>query len=278
MNLGDLLELGAMTAAHAPVFIESRAGMAQGAIEEYWAASKCRQERWGRFFRDHTTRGRSVGGKTMEVIHEILATELLTRVFTAICAGHDRVTGQVEFEPVAQSVMNGHHEARHQALEWMILGEGADLAVAVDCNRFRRRVERWTDMLLGRLAPYCDPAALAFEPNRALDFADDFDSSVTSNDFAWGLAMAATRASFQTLTHPSFHLDLNRQIASAVLGCLGDGIFDGFGLGRSLWLERLSRTANDTQGMIDQLIRLDAGLPTSEAFQLRSAQPRRRHS
>lgn len=265
-----------MTAAHAPVFIESRAGVHQGAIEEYWAASKCRQDRWNRFFRGPASKLR-VNSRTVEIIHEILATELLTRIFAAICSGHDRATGLAELGPVAHGVLNGHHEARHKALEWMIMGEGADLAMAVSCNRFRRRVERWTDMLLGRLANYCDPVPLAFEPNRALDFADDFDGSTPTNDFAWGLAMAATRASFQTLTQPTFHADLNRQVASAVLGCLGDGVFDGLGLGRSLWLERLSRTASDTQGMIDQLIRLDAGLPTTEVFQLRSTlQPRRR--
>ncbi|WP_425614812.1 hypothetical protein NA78x_004691 [Anatilimnocola sp. NA78] len=263
MNLGDLLELGAVTATHAPVFIECRATIPHGAIEQYWSASKCRLERWFRLFRGSSS-GICSTTRLAEVVHEVLASELLTRVFASLCVGHDTRCDQAELAPIAQNVLQGHMEARNYALQWMITGQGVDLKTAVDCNRFRRRVERWTDMLLGRMAAYSDPTPLAFEAERALDFAEDFDCSRSSNDFAWSLAMAATRASFQTLQQPTFHADLNRQVASAVLGCLGTDVFDSLGLGRSLWLERLSRTASDTQGLIDQLIRLDSGLPIAE--------------
>lgn len=271
MKLCDLLELGLVTATQAPVFIESRAELPHGAIEQYWSASKCRQDRWYRLFRQ--------GGVTPEqmsaVIHEVLASELLTRVFVAMCAGHDRASGNIELEPVAHSIYLGHLEARNHALQWMVGGSGADLATAVDCNRFRRRVERWTDLLLGRLAAYCNPASLAFEPERAVDFAEDFATSKTTNEFAWNLAAASARVSFQSLSQATFHVELNRDVASSVLGVFGDQVFDGFGLSRSLWLERMSRTANDTQGMIEQLIRLDAGLPITEALQLRATRIRR---
>ncbi|QDU31825.1 hypothetical protein ETAA8_69850 [Anatilimnocola aggregata] len=277
MNLGDLLEIGAVAATHAPVFIECRAWIPHGAIEQYWSASKSRQERWYRLFRGSTSGVRSTT-RLSEVVYEVLASELLTRVFTAMCAGHDRASGHVELEPIAHSILLGHLEARNCALQWMVTGEGIDLKRAVDCNRFRRRIERWTDMLLGRMAAYCDPTPLAFEPERAIDFSEDFDCSQSSNEFAWSLALAATRASFQTLTQPTFHADLNREVASSVLGCLGTDVFDSLGLGRSLWLERLSRTASDTQGMIDQLIRLDAGLPTTEPHRLRGTPKRRRKS
>ncbi|WP_254513356.1 hypothetical protein [Anatilimnocola floriformis] len=273
MKLCDLLELGLVTATQAPVFIECRAALPHGAIEQYWSASKCRQDRWYRLFRQ--ARGTHTAEEMSTVIHEVLASELLTRVFLSMCSGHDRLNGNIELEPIAHSIFVGHLEARNHALQWMVGGSGADLATAVDCNRFRRRVERWTDLLLGRLAHYTDPAALAFDPDRALDFAQDFATSRTTNEFAWNLASASARVSFQTLAQPTYHVEQNRDVASAVLGCFGDQVFDGFGLSRSLWLERMSRTASDTQGMIEQLIRLDAGLPIADALQLRGTQSRR---
>jgi hypothetical protein len=273
MNVGDLLELGLVVATHAPVFIECRQTLPQGTIEQYWAASKCRLDRWYRIFRaadDPAARPQPLE----TVIHEVLASELLTRVFLAACSGHDRAHGHDELEPVAKSVFLAHLEARHSALERMVHGPGIDLGAAVECNRFRRRVERWTDLLLGRLADYCEAGKLGFDEERVADFATDFRTSPGSNEMAWNLALAATRMSLRSLALPAVNIDLNRQIASAVLGCLGDDVYDGFGLSRSLWLERLSRTANDTQGMIDQLLRLDAGLPVTEALQLRGL-PRR---
>ncbi len=273
MKLCDLLELGLVTATQAPVFIESRAELPHGAIEQYWSASKCRQERWYRLFRQGA--GSITPDQMSAIIHEVLASELLTRVFVSMCAGHDQASGNVELEPIAHSIYLGHLEARNHALQWMVGGSGADLGTAVDCNRFRRRVERWTDLLLGRLAAYCNPATLAFEPGRAVDFAEDFATLRTTNEFAWNLAAASARVSFQSLSQATFHVELNRDVASAVLGVFGDQVFDGFGLSRSLWLERMSRTANDTQGMIEQLIRLDAGLPITEALQLRGTRTRR---
>jgi hypothetical protein len=269
MNVGDLLELGLVVATHAPVFIECRQTLPHGAIEQYWAASRCRLDRWYRLFR---TSGQAAKpqASAAELVQEVLASELLTRIFLATCTGHDRASGRSELEPVAQSVFRSHLEARHSALERMVHGPGIDLGAAVECNRFRRRVERWTDLLLSRLADHCDVAQLAFDPLRAEDFAAEYRAAANTQELAWKVALAASRMSFRALAQPTVNTDLNRDIASAVLACMGDEVFDGYGLPRSLWLERLSRTASDTQGMIDQLIRLDAGLPVTEALQLRS--------
>jgi hypothetical protein len=278
MHVGDLLELGLVVATHAPVFIESRCALPQGAIEQYWSASKCRLDRWYRAFRAANDPASPSPAPVADLVTEVLASELLTRVFLAACEGHDGARGEEELQPVAHSVWLSHLEARRSALERMVHGPGIDLGAAVECNRFRRRVERWTDLLLGRLSGYCQPTRLAFDVERVADFSADFRPSPGGNELAWNLALASTRMSLRTLTQTTVNVDLNRQIASAVLACLGDDVYDAFGLCRSLWLERLSRTASDTQGMIDQLLRLDAGLPVTEALQLRAAHARRRDS
>jgi hypothetical protein len=45
-----------------------------------------------------------------------------------------------------------------------------------------------------------------------------------------------------------------------VLDLFGDQITESIGLAKPLWLQRIYRTANDAQEMIDELVRLDLGL------------------
>ena len=48
--------------------------------------------------------------------------------------------------------------------------------------------------------------------------------------------------------------DLNAKVAAGVIGCFDAGIFDTQGVPKSLWQARLAQVADDTQGMIDQLL------------------------
>ena len=47
---------------------------------------------------------------------------------------------------------------------------------------------------------------------------------------------------------------LNAKVAAGVIGCFYAGIFDTQGVPKSLWQVRLAQVADDTQGMIDQLL------------------------
>src|SRR4030095_3674033 len=82
------------------------------------------------------------------VLEEILASELLTRIWTATAAAYDQARGDQNLGPVARSILNGHLEARRRLLTILADGRAIELSHAVDLNRFRRCVERWGDMLL----------------------------------------------------------------------------------------------------------------------------------
>jgi hypothetical protein len=72
------------------------------------------------------------------------------------------------------------------------------------------------------------------------------------------MVLASLRLAFQTDLHRySPNAELNRRIASSILCCLDEDLFEADGLPRSLWLERLYCTTNETQGMIDELLWLD---------------------
>ena len=118
-------------------------------------------------------------------------------------------------------------------------------------------------MLLGHFGRHVEIDEFAFEVERARDFADDLDyeSAHTDQGFTSQIVLASLRASFAYgLAERSPNVDLNRRIGSAVLTAFRDEIADPTGMVKSAWLERITRTANDTEVMLEELVRLDRGL------------------
>lgn len=263
MHARQLIEVGALVALHGNVLAHGMGRIPTCALEQYWTASKCRLERWQRALPRASEQSAILTPdyrRLQVILEEVLASELLTRTFTAAAIAYDAHHGEAEVEPIARSVMMGHQDARNRVLSLMLLGRGFDFSAAVKLNRLRRKVERWCDMLLAHFASAIDITSLAFEGARAEEFAADFQlqSSPAMNDLSQQLAMASMRASFRSLEEtPTPNADLNDRIATAVLGCFRDEMFDSTGIVQSLWISRLSQTASDTAGMIEDLIRLD---------------------
>ncbi len=271
MHARELVELAAIVSAHGPVLIRSGAPIPTDSIEQYWTASKVRLDRWAwrlKSFRcdfggsaDADARQRRDPWPAARgVLEEILTGEMLTRVWTAVLCGYDRRRGGDEAEPVARSVMIGHMEARHRVLTLMVRSSGIDAEAAVKLNRLRRRVERWTDLLIGHLAGIHDVSEFAFDPPRAKDFAEDlqYRSDLPGGRRVWPLVLASLRAAFrQGFSAESPNADLNARIAASILSCFPTDLFDSTGLLRSLWLIRLTNIAEDTQGMIDDLLTVE---------------------
>jgi small-conductance mechanosensitive channel len=276
MHARELAELAALVAVHSPVIAQGRGRVPHSSTEQYWAASKCRLDRWGRLLRQlAAAAGEPQRPATLAwprvrpVLEEILVTELLTRMWTAAAAAYDAVHGDQDLEPIARNILAGHLDARRRLLGLLADGRAIQLPEAVKLNHLRRRVERWNDMLLAHLAQHIDIGEFAFEPQRARDFAEDLDQQSASVErrFTCQLVLVSMRASFsEGLTEHSPNGDLNRRIGSAVLAAFRDEISDSTGLVKSLWLERISRTASDTEGMIEELLRLDVGQDSTLPF------------
>ena len=247
MQARQLLEVGALVALHGPIFAHAqRAYVPPGAMERYWAVSKCRLDRWQRalapWSQTQSLVFRKAWPRARAVAEEILVSEVLTRTWAAAAAAYDRSRGQDDVYPIAHSVFLGHQDARQRALRLMVDGPGVDVAEAVELNRLRRRLERWCDVLLAYLRPYAEVSELAFESDRVDDFAADLPIGGMSAgmSLAWQLMFASMRSSFAQFDSMQIpNGDLNRVIAGSVLGCLSDELFDA-------------------QGMIDELMVLDA--------------------
>jgi hypothetical protein len=268
MHARDLAELAALLALHSPSIVHGAGHIPHDVSEQYWSASKCRLDRWGRLLRQLT---QAAGHpqlpaalswpRVQPVLEEILVTELLTRLWTAIAAAHDALHGGDDLEPVARNVFSGHLDARRRLLTLLAEGRAIALPEATKLDHLRRRVERWTDMLLAHLAGMTNINELAFDTGRARDFAEDLShqSAQSERDFTGNLMLLSLRASFASdLAERSPNSDLNRRLASALLGAFRDPTADPTGIVKSLWLERLNRTALETEDMVEELLRLDA--------------------
>ena len=261
ITLVELVELAAVVADQAPVIIRSERPLASDALTQYWSAAKCRQERWSRSLKlphyPAATGGPVPGGKVSirPVLEEILATEVLTRLFTAILASHDRRRHVSDAEPIGRSVLAGHLEARHRGLSLLVYGPCITSHDAIEVNRLRRQAERWSDLLIGKLLLVDDLAEFAIDADVAQEFAADFRGNPAwqSGGTAWSIAALSLGAQFRSSLGRCHAGDDNERIAAAILGCLGADHFDSLGLPRSLWSTRLLLAADSAQGMLDEL-------------------------
>jgi hypothetical protein len=266
MHARDLAELAALLAVNAPSLIRGGDSIGPAISEEYWAASKCRLQRWSRVLRQLTavTTVASLPPtlswpRVVPVLEEILVTELLTRVWAAIASARDAARNEDELAPVASNVFAGHLDARRQLLALMAAEAVFTSHQARQLDQLRRRIERWTDMLLAHLPrPFALP--YAFDTARARDFADDLDHDAVASQslVTCELMLASLRASFAAgLAERPANTDLNRRIGLAVLHLIPEDASGSAGSAKPCWLARMDRMADETDGLIDELLRLD---------------------
>lgn len=269
MHSHQLIELAAIVSAHGPVLIRESGQLSTSSIEQYWVASKCRLDRWGHSLKNFAQNAPNASPQWHQenwptiqgTIEEILTGEVLTRVWAAVTSAYDRQRGTAHVEPVTRSILIGHLEARHRVLTLLVRGPGISAERAVKLNQLRKRAERWTDTLVGHVSEQHDVSEFAIDPDRAKDFADDlrYRSRMKGGRHVWPLLLGSLRASFCKGLGPiNPNADLNTKIANSILACFQPELFNSTGLFRSMWIVRLTNTADDTQGMLDELQALDS--------------------
>jgi hypothetical protein len=236
-------------------------------IAQYWSVSRNRFDRWAVALKRDLERLRSGEEKVpviwrhaRPVLEEILTGEMLTRVWTAVACAHDRQAGVSYVSPVVRSVFLGHLEARNRALNFMFYAQDHELGAVLNVNQIRHRCERWTDMLLAYLVPFCDVANVACDAKRVADFAEDAGDQLrrSNAEQVWRLLRLALRSTFgRSLAKLSPNADLNSHIASSILACLRAEMIDATSTLDSVWMERLETTTSNAEAMIEELLAED---------------------
>ncbi len=287
MHACDLVETAATLSLSARLLIEDSPRLCEQALAEYWAASRCRLDEWGRRLsalahhprspKENPRQHGELGGDLATLAEDIVLSQPLTRVVAAVTVAHDRRHDTSEAGPIGRNVLAGHDESvgrvRAVADAWW----SSASSQATRLRRLTLRTERWTDLLLGYLLPLCgtpgdrSPSGHAveftFDPVRAQEFAYD---AQTHANHAGGLMAAdkllraSLREAFATTgggnqTSPTALF--NRRLAGAAVGLFGPESFDGHGLLRSTWVARIERVTDDTVGMVEDLFRDDTPAP-----------------
>jgi len=262
MHATQLAEIGGWLAINSNDFIHNHPTTNMKSAMRYWAASKCRLQRWQaalKVFEDDFANPCEMHNPwhALEtVVQEILISEILTRVWTAVLVEHDRVLEHHEMQSIGHSVFIGHLEARNRALR-LILNHRDSNAEAFDrLDEMRRRMERWTDLLLSRTSDLETGLKFGFDENRIRDFAQDRPVDGSEQQIhAQKLFLASLSSSLKRgVTKWSANPDLNREIGAGVLSCLPGDRFDTVGLPKSIMLMQMEQVHNDTHEMVNQLI------------------------
>jgi hypothetical protein len=266
MHVRELVELAAFIADCAPVIVQGNSCISASGIEQYWTSSKCRMDRWNRTLHKWSKQcGSSASASDCRVdaadmralIEEILASEVLTRVWTALLTIHSRRHGIESMESIARSVYIGHNEFRHRVLELLVRGPGMTTDLVVKLNRFRHKSERWSDLLIGCLYTLDDLDEFAFDPGRARDFAQDLKprKEKSGGTPIWPLVLASLREAFgRGMCRRSPNADYNSAIAESILSCMHSHKLEAVGGFHSLWLWRLTSAVNDAQVLVEELL------------------------
>ncbi|MCE9604847.1 MAG: hypothetical protein K8U03_08095 [Planctomycetia bacterium] len=277
MQTGELVELAAIVSEHGSALALGPDALGIHGLEDYWAASKCRFERWGRALHrirlQETPVFEEPGSTVRGLIEEILGSEVLTRVWTAAVTAFDRRRDAQDNEIVARSVFIGHQEMRHRVLKLLVTGPGVPSTEAVELNRLRRRAELWTDLLLAPLLAQHDVCEFGFEDARLKRFATNLKEGALSRSGPCDVGALASASLLTSIRH-SFDTvapnpDMNARVAASVLGAFAAPHFDSCGVFRSLWMLRLATTADDTERLITDMFRADAlgiDMPKSNRF------------
>ncbi|REK15598.1 MAG: hypothetical protein DWQ37_09020 [Planctomycetota bacterium] len=270
MHVRELVEVAGVVATSGPLIVEGAGPISQAHLGQYWAASRSRFDRWNQALKqlaDEDTEFSELNTDhwvgLRSTLDEIFASEILTRLWTAIVVARERRTGTGNSEPVVRNIFDAHMEARRRALDVLLNAGCFSTRQPSAANRLRLRAERWSDMLLGSLLSDNDYLhEFAVNPERAADFALDLAQRQLQpgGGQAWRLLLVSLRLSFAGGMAPEpANPEANARLTSALLGCFPGELFDSTGLLSSLWMMRLSATASDAQGLIEDLLGTAAG-------------------
>ncbi len=259
----EFVEMAAVLASQAVAAIHRPDRLSSSSAQAYWTSSRCRIEYWAeaiQSFRSTLPKAKNKRSAWLAFrpwFDEVLISEVLTRVWTAVATACDDRNEIHNIGPIARSIFVGHLEARQRVLRLFVDERKLDQDVAKQFDCVRRSSERWTDMLLGYLMLEHDVTEFAFDPGRVRDFADGLKDERDDEfeHYTWPLIRASLRASFGSPKSSILpNADLNREILYSVFGAFGPDFFDAVGSFSSLWRSRLDHIANDAEMMIEKLL------------------------
>ena len=268
MHAKQLAEIGGWLSICSQLFTHGGQPANATSAMRYWAASKCRLQRWQAALKvfeedfENPCEMHDPWHAIEVVLQEILISDVLTRVWTAVLIQHDRVINHNEMQSIGHSVFIGHLEARNRAMRLIMANEESNPVACERINELRRRMERWIDLLLSRVSDLEVALQFGFDPHRVRDFAGDRHmEDQERREQTEKLLLASLSSSLRRgVREWSANPDLNREVAAGVLACFPNDRFDTHGIPKSVMLMQMEQVQNDTHEMVQALIDQENGI------------------
>lgn len=229
LDLRHVGEVAAVVAKNADQVLAAPHCLDSPALTTYWTSSRRRADLWQYCLDDAleaSRRDQPLGKHTVQsistVISEVLATELVTRLWSAVLIGHERLHAKRQ-EPLARRVLNDHLTARRTSLRLLTHPIALPSSQIVALDRIRQRAERWTDCLLATLPEICSPEEFAFSNERFREFAEDTDvvTRLSTRFSGWHLLALSLRvASDGRADADQTRIQLHRDILDSIGGVI----------------------------------------------------------
>lgn len=257
MNQRMVAEFSALVAAQAPLIIEGATPLAEGPLCVYWQHSKTL---WPRRRRELDELCSQMSGndssdriqRVLAIAGDLLVGELLTRVAGAVLTACDRRQRLRRAEPIARSVLTVHQQCRASVLRLLLHSNHLPADQLAELDRLRRRVERWTDMLLGPLVAHYgnELADFAFDPRRARDFGEDQSQARfgSTSRPAWSFLLAGLRSAFPNPPGRTSDNDPTLPILRSIMALFPEDAFHPEGHIQSLQQTRVARASEHCEG------------------------------
>lgn len=180
-RIGHLLELGWELSQAAYELILAPVSFNEAALFSLWQSVRKQAGGWQRELHEfqvsiseHAVASEVT--KLNQLGREILAADLLLRVWGSLQVARDRRRGVAFAQPILEHVVYSIQHVRARLLQLVLCcGEPA-----ASLDRFRRRCDRWTDVLIGPILVKFGTGFFAYDPQRAWEFGEELWESRAS--------------------------------------------------------------------------------------------------
>jgi hypothetical protein len=273
LTLRQIAETAAFASARSMLLIESRAGISDACLHNYWKCCRGRLIDWLHVLdelesqaslADGEAEHRELWNLAVPVLSEIFVSDLLTRVWATVLSAADLHRGQERAAPIVRHTFKGQVEARHRASQLILSG---------------RKCERWSDLLIGHLVLNYQLDEFAFESHRSLEFGQSQVREIlrATDEPAWEFVIAGIRLSFQDESQAAPSDAWNRGIVRAVLSSFPADCFEEAGTFRSIRRVRIERSGEVSDQVADSASSPNPSEPGQGTKRLRFSDLRQRH-
>lgn len=267
-------DLAAILSHHGHDIAAGRSPISSSNIARYWSASRSRLDHWHAGmaeYRDAESAGDSLKlaewwHTQNQIVEDVFVDEMLTRVVAALGIVLDSSNHDTDISSVTHAVYEAHLDVRIRVQKLMLFGRGTNIEQSVRLNRLRKAVERWIDVMVGRIVAINASAdRYAIDSARSHQHASEYTQLETENQkrISNWLMTASMRQTLAQRTKPSTRRFVQCDAVSAsVIRLLRPDRFDDAGLLRSLRVHYLMRAemdrSLDTSQQWEQLLNQDS--------------------